>query len=388
MSVTNVKRQRMDAAELTPTASPAGQRFSPLAVVALLGLVAGALGCAALLGPAWVTMAMAAAAGLAVGAMGCRPAGDPEPAGERVSTAGAQALVSRVIPVWHRTTELARATAEREASDLAGRFANVHAQLDIALGATAHLPTLDGHVIDELLDKHAGELDRLRSDAREALDALGEALQRCDRVERSALTLTRLAGELGRLASGTHLLGLNASVEAARSGAAQGTFGVVAGDVRDLARQLSDVAAHVGAEVATTREQVDQIRRLGGIVGRDDEALALRTQINARAVLRSLLQSVGEATRSSQTLREAGQQAQAEVEAIMMGLQGHDRINQMLHSVIGDFDRMRETLESESEAPSPVEWLERLEASYTMEEMRTSHHGTRAVDVRAGVEFF
>ena len=35
-----------------------------------------------------------------------------------------------------------------------------------------------------------------------------------------------------------------------------------------------------------------------------------------------------------------------------------------------------------------AEWLVALEASYTMEEQRSHHHGNVHVDVSTGVEFF
>jgi methyl-accepting chemotaxis protein len=44
--------------------------------------------------------------------------------------------------------------------------------------------------------------------------------------------------------------------------------------------------------------------------------------------------------------------------------------------------------EQDPAADVPLLWLERLEASYTMEEMRSSHHGTVAVDKAPAVEFF
>ena len=39
-------------------------------------------------------------------------------------------------------------------------------------------------------------------------------------------------------------------------------------------------------------------------------------------------------------------------------------------------------------APVAAEWLVALEASYTMEEQRSHHHGNVHVDVSTGVEFF
>lgn len=73
-----------------------------------------------------------------------------------------------------------------------------------------------------------------------------------------------------------------------------------------------------------------------------------------------------------------------------MSLQSHDRFTQMLGSITEDIERLTRWIggESDPEADNPARWLERLEQSYTMEEMRSAHHGVTSVDRQAGVEFF
>jgi methyl-accepting chemotaxis protein len=62
----------------------------------------------------------------------------------------------------------------------------------------------------------------------------------------------------------------------------------------------------------------------------------------------------------------------------------------MLNSVTEDMARYTAWQQGEPDetAASPTAWLERLESSYTMEEMRSSHHNTVAVERTAAVEFF
>jgi methyl-accepting chemotaxis protein len=62
----------------------------------------------------------------------------------------------------------------------------------------------------------------------------------------------------------------------------------------------------------------------------------------------------------------------------------------MLVAVCEDMQRMNEWLcgADDPNAELPAMWLERLEAQYTMEEQRSSHHNTVSVERTAAVEFF
>ena len=62
----------------------------------------------------------------------------------------------------------------------------------------------------------------------------------------------------------------------------------------------------------------------------------------------------------------------------------------MLNLVTDDMQKLVMWLNGaeDSTAHHPVKWLERLEASYTMEEMKASHHNLVAVEKSAGVQFF
>ena len=122
----------------------------------------------------------------------------------------------------------------------------------------------------------------------------------------------------------------------------------------------------------------------------DDDELERRAEQAARAVVRALVGSLAEVGQSSRALRDTGRQVQTDLDDILVGLQSQDRLSQMLASVSDDVGRMSAFLQGADDETGgqPQPWLERLEASYTMEEMRTAHHGTVAVDRQAGVEFF
>ena len=104
----------------------------------------------------------------------------------------------------------------------------------------------------------------------------------------------------------------------------------------------------------------------------------------------ALVGSLTEISRSSRGLRDASRQVQADLEKIYMSLQSQDRLTQMLNAVTEDMARFAAWQQGEPDpaANSPALWLERMESSYTMEELRSSHHNTVAVERTAAVEFF
>ena len=81
---------------------------------------------------------------------------------------------------------------------------------------------------------------------------------------------------------------------------------------------------------------------------------------------------------------------QAGIEQILVGLQGQDRVGQMLGAVSTDMGRFIAWLEGHPDpaVQSPDEWLSRLAQSYTMEEQRDRHHDLPAAAQGAGVDFF
>ncbi|HMY98871.1 MAG TPA: hypothetical protein PLU79_04385, partial [Burkholderiaceae bacterium] len=85
-----------------------------------------------------------------------------------------------------------------------------------------------------------------------------------------------------------------------------------------------------------------------------------------------------------------GAEVRAEVERVLMGFQAQDRFNQMLGNICEDMERLQHWLHQQGDlsANQAAVWLERLEASYTMEAQRTQHHGQRQIEREAQVEFF
>lgn len=298
-------------------------------------------------------------------------------------------LGAQIVPVWQRTVEAAKTHSARNADTLLESFANVSGHLDQALAGGTSL-TLDNASIEQLLDRHKPELERLLQATLNEVRQKEQMLAVVNQLREEIGGMLNLARDVQSISRATHLLAMNASVEATRAGAAGSGMAVVAQEVRGLAGQSRQAGNQLAKFLSDAQDRLASANRTARRHATDDDEIRMQADDAARDVLRALLGSVAEAARSSQTLRLAGRQVQTDLEKIFMGLQGQDRLSQMLSSVTEDMDRYSAWLRGRPDpvALRPSDWLTRLEQSYTMEDMRSAHHGNVAIEQSQGVEFF
>ncbi len=300
-------------------------------------------------------------------------------------------LALQVLPVWRRNIDAARAHAERSSAGLLEAFASVSGHLEHALGHdSAAAAQLDVGAADLLIERHGDELQALTAATRDAVDAKHAMHDGVNAVAAELDTLAQLAREVQNISRATHLLAINAAVEASRCGVAGNGFAVVAAEVRTLAAQSRGAGLALSKNLTGLRHRLDELNRKTQLAGVDDAELLHRTEHAARDVVLALLGSLAEVNRASRDLRSAGREVQSDLEKIMVSLQSQDRLNQMLGAVNDDIERYVAWLYggTDAAAESSAAWLTRLEASYTMEELRSAHHGNVVIDQESSVEFF
>lgn len=307
-------------------------------------------------------------------------------AGERDSTR----LGLHIVPVWERNVQAARLHAEHSMSTLVESFSNVSSQLDRSLGTQQEGLSLDESACDGLLERHRDEMDAMLAVSREIAQVKDDLHREMLALREDVVSMGQLAREVQSIGRATHLLALNASVEATRAGASGSGFAAVAHEVRTLAGQSRQAGTQLARLLADTRQRLDGLHTAARRSESGEDELLMRTDVAARALARSMVGSIVDVSRSSRDLRDASRQVQNDIEKIFMGLQSQDRLSQMLISVTDDMTRFAEWLRGADDpnGAKPSEWLARLEKSYTMEELRSSHHGSVTVEQGASVEFF
>ena len=223
-----------------------------------------------------------------------------------------------------------------------------------------------------------------------AVEGRIQAYAKVDGLAEVMAELRQSAIQIKQLARRTNMVALNASVEASRAGERGAGFAVVADEVRQLATQSADAANRMMTRTSAIDADLQALRNEAASLDSSDEALQEQAESSARQVISSLLTSLGELNRSSRELKEAGAAVQEEYERVLMNFQSQDRLSQMLGCVGDDILRLADWVREGKDlsAAQAGEWLARLDASYTMEEQRSEHHGNTTIQRETTVEFF
>ena len=142
--------------------------------------------------------------------------------------------------------------------------------------------------------------------------------------------------------------------------------------------------------VGQLSQVVGGARRSGEIDDTQPDELRMELQIRAREALAALLGSLGTSLAGTREMKDTSDALRSQIDESFINFQFGDRVSQMLSIVGNDMSNFaawvaRHPHATQSDA---AEWLEALEASYTMEEQRAHHHGNVHVDRGSEIEFF
>jgi methyl-accepting chemotaxis protein len=301
-------------------------------------------------------------------------------------------MVSEVVPVWSRQLEVTRDAASEGLSNILEVFTQMSDALQTLTGNldTFQVSAAPG-AVHEAVGREAQALNTLSAASQRAFDQRDEAMAELSRCADALGELQQLAKQVREIARHMRLVAFNASIEANRHrGGGEGGSQAVAVELRMLSTRMGETGERVERVVLALQGSIRKARQTGAVQDTTPEELRLEIEIHAREALRLLLGSVGAALQGSQSVQEASVSLRDQLESVFMHFQFGDRVSQMLSIVANDMSNFALWVAEHPQATQTdaAQWLAALEASYTMDEQRSSHHGNVNVDKSAGVEFF
>lgn len=229
----------------------------------------------------------------------------------------------------------AKAAAPIDALSIESRPHPLDAMMDDLRAALTtlrdELESLDRHVQAPPPAPGAGMTDQAVNAQQEALSLLlaptkaayaqrDQMLQQFIDLSEKLRALTPLARQVRSVARHTHLVALNASIEAHRAGPSGGGFAAVAHEVRSLAQHSGETGDTMGRQVAEIAAQVDRIRRDAELATASEHELLLQAQQHACAAVASLAAGLGGAPQASAALNDHARRLRSQVDTALSKL--------------------------------------------------------------------
>ncbi len=124
----------------------------------------------------------------------------------------------------------------------------------------------------------AGNAGKAREISATAVSTAENASEKVDHLGDDARQIGQVTEVITEISEQTNLLALNATIEAARAGEAGKGFSVVANEIKALAEQTFEAAGNISDRIGriqeSTRDTVDEIRQISGIIARVDDIVS------------------------------------------------------------------------------------------------------------------
>jgi methyl-accepting chemotaxis protein len=149
-----------------------------------------------------------------------------------------------------------------------------------------------------------------------------------------------MLGELSEIAGRTHLLSLNASIEAAHARQFGAGFAVVAGEVSKLADRSTALSATIQDQITGTRQALERTDAQVQLIASKDLNVAIQSKGESEALVRALEESnqrvqglVGELEGNARTIGE-------QVGHVVRSLQFEDLVHQTLQACMQELENL------------------------------------------------
>ncbi len=270
---------------------------------------------------------------------------------------------------------------EEAATDLGQRFSKIAARASAQGKEFMSLYGGGGELnLDTVLKTTDTMLEGFVSDVMKSSEMALNIATIMDEVERSTKAITGMVGEIEFIADQTRLLALNAAIEAARAGEHGRGFAVVADEVTKLANRSGQAASSINSMVKDVQKSTGHAMTTVESLASVDLSKTLSIKHRLDQMTRGLAERNNTLNSAIMNSKSHADELTKDVGTIIMALQFQDITRQKLEHVIEPLTEVRELMDaliqghSRERVADKLDFLAKLDKSYTMEEERALFH--------------
>lgn len=285
------------------------------------------------------------------------------------------ALCQAVLPVWTRQQRSVRLQLSSTMEQLVARFVDMSQHLTATMSGTSKNGQ-DETLITSLTDAQQ-QLETLLTDLSATLELRNQLHQDVIAINDVVERLHRMALDVTLIARQTNLISINAAIEAARAGEYGRSFAAVAKEIRMLSIESANTGDRLCMLIGQVNTATSRARSNYETFAAQDQAMMARASCTIEQVIGDIRGAASTLIDKTQNLCDHGRTICQDIDEVLILVQSHDRIHQIMEHTCSDQERLLATL---SQAGSdalfkPEEWLMQLQKHYTTQEEQTLHDG-------------
>lgn len=244
-----------------------------------------------------------------------------------------QILTIELIPI--------REQLSRQQDVINGSVESLNDSFFVMQKACKDQATLASHMVKDLLDNDNNEygLSKVLPETESAIDSYIDILVKVSEKSISAIhciqemssklnAVFKLLEDVQNMSDQTNLLALNAAIEAARAGEQGRGFGVVAEEVRSLAKRASSLNSQIHQHIHVAQSTVEETKATVGEIASLDMTVAIESKESIDRLLSGVKAVNDEVRIEVNKVSELGEQVQLGVNNSIQHLQFSDIVTQ------------------------------------------------------------
>lgn len=196
------------------------------------------------------------------------------------------------------------------------------------------------HSVEDFTMRILGTMDQFVDAMMDIGKSSFQLVEEMDGIRVRSDAMGQSLGELAEVAMQTHMLALNASIEAAHARKHGAGFAVVAGEVQKLSHKSARISDHIAGQVRETAAALNRTSVQVERIASKDLNEIIRSKDLAEQMVNAIGQSEIKAQRLVTRMEEVGREVSAQVARSIQALQFEDMVRQILQRVAAGFQRL------------------------------------------------